>query len=71
MNQLPYYREQAAKLLETGSCDLPLVYEDVARRVAANPMFASALQKAMNNNSRMLEMITITAANVLCKEQDQ
>lgn len=71
MIQIPYYREQAAKLLETGSCDLPLNYQDVANRVAKNPMFARALQNAMNNDRRLLEMMTITAANELCKDFDQ
>lgn len=71
MNQIPYHREQAAKLLETGSCDLPLNYDDVAHRVARNPMFAKALRNVMNNDRRLLKMMTITAANELCKEFDQ
>lgn len=71
MNQIPYHREQAAKLLETGSCDLPLNYEDVANRVARNPMFSKALRNIMNDDCRLLEMATITAANELCEEFDR
>lgn len=71
MSQVPYFRQQAAKLLETGSCDLPLNYEDVANRVARNPMFSKALRNIMNDDCRLLEMVTITAANELCEEFDR
>lgn len=65
------YRQQANKLLETGQCDLPLTLEDVASRVARNPLFARALHKALDDDRRLLDMMTITAANELCKEFSQ
>lgn len=68
--QQSYAKQQAAQLLETGSCDLPLNYDDVANRVARNPMFSRALRNVMNDDRRLLEMMTITAANELCKEFD-
>lgn len=71
MSQLPYFRQQANQLLETGSCDLTLTMDDVADRVAKNPIFPAALQKAVAGNSRVLHMITLTAANMLCQEQDR
>lgn len=70
MNQIPYHREQASKLLDTGGCDLPLDYNDVAGRVARNPMFAKALQNTVAGDHRLIEMITMTAAAELCREQE-
>ena len=62
------HTKQITRLLETGSCDLPLDYQDVANRVACNPMFAKALRNAMNDDRRLLEMMTIAAAGQLVKE---
>jgi hypothetical protein len=63
------HTEQAEKLIETGVCDLPITFEDVARRVAKAEAFPMALQKTMQGNRRMLDMITLTAALELCQEQ--
>jgi hypothetical protein len=63
------HREQAQKLIDTGTCDLPVIFEDVARRVAKHELFPMALQKTMQGNRRLLDMITLTAALELCQEQ--
>jgi hypothetical protein len=63
------YKEQAQKLIDTGFCDLPIIFEDVARRVAKNEAFPIALRNTMQGNRRLLDMITRTAALELCKEQ--
>jgi hypothetical protein len=63
------HTQQAQKLIDTGLCDLPLTYEDVARRVAKNESFPTALRKTMGGNRRLLDMITLTAALELCQEQ--
>jgi hypothetical protein len=61
--------EQAQYLVDTGTCDLPVIFEDVARKVAKHESFPLALQKNMQGNRRMLDMITLTAALELCQEQ--
>ena len=67
----PNHVHQAAALLETGKCDLPVDMHNVAQRVAAHPLFASALQKAHNGNPRTLNILTMNAALKLCEEQDR
>jgi hypothetical protein len=61
--------EQAQYLVDTGTCDLPVIFEDVARKVAKHELFPMALQKTMQGNRRLLDMITLTAALELCQEQ--
>jgi hypothetical protein len=61
--------EQAQYLIDTAMCNLPLTYDDVARRVAKHELFPLALQKTMQGNRRLLDMITLTAALELCQEQ--
>jgi hypothetical protein len=61
--------EQAQYLIDTGTCDLPVIFEDVARKVAQHELFPIALQKTMQGNRRLLDMITLTAALELCQEQ--
>lgn len=68
--QQPYYKQQAAALLETGKCELPLTWDDVANRVAKHETFAYAIKQAYEGNPRVLQMLTIAAANNLCREQD-
>jgi hypothetical protein len=63
------YTDQAQKLIDTGACDLPITFEDVARRVAKAEAFSLGLQKTMQGNRRLLDMITLTAALELCQEQ--
>lgn len=77
MNQKPYAQQQAVDLLDTGTCQLPVDWSDIANRVASMDNFAYALQQFHQgranqepHRARMLEMLVITAANQLCKEQD-
>lgn len=77
MNQQPYAQQPASQLLDTGTCQLPVDWSDIAHRVASMNNFAYALQQfhigrtnQEPHRGRMLEMMTITAANQLCKEQD-
>jgi hypothetical protein len=63
------HREQAQKLIDTGACDLPVIFEDVARRVAIYQIFPLALKQTMQGDRRLLDMITLTAALELCQEQ--
>jgi len=66
----PYHLEQAQQLLETGQCHFPLTWDDIAARVARHDTFGYALKQAHQGNHRVLEMLVVTAANNLCKEQD-
>lgn len=59
---------QASKLLETGACDLPVDWADLARRVAAHPHYADALKSSYKGNHRLLKLITENAAIALCKD---
>lgn len=70
MNHQPYHLQQAAELLETGQCHFPLTWDNVAHRVASHDTFAYAIKQAYEGNPRVLQMLTIAAANNLCKEQD-
>jgi hypothetical protein len=63
------YTQQAQDLIETGFCDLPITFEDLARRVAKSESFPLALRKTMAGNRRLLDIITLTAALELCQEQ--
>lgn len=67
----PNHVHQAANLLETGKCDLPVDMHNVAQRVASHPSFAGALHKAHNGNPRALNILTMNAALKLCEEQDR
>jgi hypothetical protein len=64
----PPHVTQASKLLETGACDLPLDWSDLARRVAAHPHYADALKSSYKGNHRLLKLITENAAIALCKD---
>ena len=66
-----YAKQQATQLLETGQCHLPLTWDDIAHRAASHQTFGYALKQAYEGNHRVLEMLIITAANNLCKEQDR
>lgn len=66
----PYHVEQACKLLETGQCQLPVDWSDLAARVARHENFAHALRRAHEGEPQLLRMITETCAMALCKEQD-
>lgn len=59
---------QASKLLETGACDLPVDWSDLARRVAAHPHYPQALQSSYKGENRLLKLITENAAIALCKD---
>jgi len=65
-----YAKEQAADLIETGQCHFPLTWDDIAHRAASHQTFAYALKQAYEGNQRVLQMLVITAANNLCREQD-
>lgn len=68
--QHPYHVQQAVDLLETGQCQLPVDWANLAHKVAAHPSYAKALQNAYKGNDRLLKLITENAAMALCKEQD-
>ena len=70
MQHKPYHLEQAQQLLETGQCHLPLTWDDIAHRAASHQTFGYALKQAYEGNPRVLQMLVITAANQLCREQD-
>lgn len=71
MNQQPYYREQASKLLDDGECDMKdLTMQDVANRAAEHEHFALALQKSLKGDNRLLDVIIMEAAATLCRSFD-
>ena len=67
----PYHLEQAQQLLETGKCQLPVDWSDLARRVAAHLHYSQALQASYKGNPRLLKLITENAAIALCKDFDR
>lgn len=67
---MPYWREQSIKLIETGACELPVTVEDVARRVARSEQFPTAMQHACDGDTRLIQMLRLTAAAELCREFD-
>lgn len=68
--QHPYHIQQASELLETGKCQLPVDWSDLARRVAAHPHHAAALEQSYRGNHRLLNLIIENAAIALCKDFD-
>ena len=66
----PYWKQQAHNLVTTGRCDLPLTVDDVARRVARSEQFPTAMQHACGGDTRLIQMLRLTAAAELCKEFD-
>jgi hypothetical protein len=71
MNQYPYHIQQASELLETGKCQLPVDWSNLAHRVAAHPHYPQALQNSYTGNHRLLKLITENAAIALCKDFDR
>jgi hypothetical protein len=69
--QHPCYIQQASDLLETGKCQLPVDWSDLARRVAAHQHYSKALQASYKGNPRLLKLITENAAIALCKDFDR
>lgn len=69
--QHPYHIQQASELLETGKCQLPVDWSDLARRVAAHPHYSQALRANYAGDRRLLKLITENAAISLCKDFDR
>lgn len=72
-----YAQQQATELLDTGRCQLPVDWQDIAHKVAQMDNFAYALQQFHLGRAnqepaklRMLEMLVVTATHNLCQEQD-
>lgn len=60
---------QAVKLLETGHCDLPVDWQNLADKVCRHPNFPYALKALyQQNSSQMLRLITDVSAIKLCKD---
>lgn len=70
VNHVPYFRQQAGQLLETGRCDLPVTIDDVAHRVARDESFTQALEMAVNNDTRLLKILRVKHAAELCRDFD-
>lgn len=60
--------QQASQLLETGTCDLPVDWQNLAHRVAAHPYFSKALKSSYQGNHRLINLIIENAAIALCVE---
>lgn len=71
MNQHPYHVTQAVDLIQSGKCQLPVDWSDVAARLARHPNIGRALQNSYNGDHRMLRLMTETTAMALCKDFDQ
>ncbi len=68
-SERPEFSNQAVKLLETGSCDLPVDWSDIADRVRRHPNFEQALKSMYQKGpSQILKLIIEVSALKLCEE---
>ena len=69
MAEQPEHVNQAVKLLETGHCDLPVDWQNLADMVRRHPNFPHALEAFYQQKSgQMLRLLTEVCAIKLCKD---
>lgn len=65
----PQHSDQAVKLLETGNCDLPVGWAELADVVRRHPIYTYALKALyQRGDTRTLKLITEVCALSLCRD---
>jgi len=69
MKEHPEHVKQAGKLIETGHCDLPVDWQNLADMVRRHPNFPYALKAFyQKGTSQTLRLITEVSAMKLCED---
>lgn len=59
---------EALKLIETGECEMPIVWDDVVRRLNRHPDYPHALRMTYQGKSMTLRLLIEACALNLCQE---